>query len=46
MVFDVFRSAFDQHGNAFRVTVTVFPADRNQFIINVGDPPEPRYETE
>jgi GntR family transcriptional regulator len=43
MVFDVFRSAFDQHGNAFRVTVTVFPADRNQFIVNVGNPPGPQY---
>jgi GntR family transcriptional regulator len=46
MVFEVFRSAFDQHGNAFRVTVTVFPADRNQFIVNVGNPPEPQYETD
>jgi GntR family transcriptional regulator len=41
--FEVFRSAFDQHGTAFRVTVTVFPADRNQFIVNVGDPPDPQY---
>jgi GntR family transcriptional regulator len=45
MVFEIFRSAFDQHGNAMRVTVTVFPADRNQFIVNVGDPPDPQYET-
>jgi GntR family transcriptional regulator len=46
MVFEVFRSAFDQHGTAFRVTVTVFPADRNQFIVNVGNPPDPQYETD
>jgi GntR family transcriptional regulator len=42
-IFEVFRTAFDQHGKAFRVTVTVFPADRNQFIVDVGDPPNPRY---
>jgi GntR family transcriptional regulator len=46
MVFEIFRSAFDQHGKAFRVTVTIFPADRNQFIVNVGNPPDPQYETE
>jgi GntR family transcriptional regulator len=45
-VFDIFRSAFDQHGNAMRVTVTVFPADRNQFIVNVGSPPDPQYEAD
>jgi GntR family transcriptional regulator len=44
-VFEIFRSAFDQHMNAFRVTVTIFPADRNQFIVNVGNPPDPQYET-
>lgn len=43
MVFEIFRSAFDQDGNAMRVTVTVFPADRNQFIVNVGSPPDPQY---
>jgi GntR family transcriptional regulator len=45
MVFEIFRSAFDQHGGAMRVTVTVFPCDRNQFIVNVGDPPDPSYMT-
>jgi len=43
-VFEIFRSAFDQDGNAFRVTVTVFPADRNQFIVNVGTPPRATYD--
>jgi GntR family transcriptional regulator len=43
-VFEVFRTAFDQVGKAFRVTVTVFPADRNQFIVNVGNPPNPQYD--
>jgi GntR family transcriptional regulator len=44
LVFEIFRSAFDQRGKAMRVTVTIFPADRNQFIVNVGEPPDPQYE--
>jgi GntR family transcriptional regulator len=42
-VFVIYRTAFDQTGTPLRVTVTVFPADRNQFIINVGDIPPPEY---
>jgi GntR family transcriptional regulator len=43
-VFEVFRTAFDQHAKPMRVTVTIFPADRNQFIVNVGDGvPIPQY---
>jgi GntR family transcriptional regulator len=45
-VFEVFRTGFDQHGTPMRVTVTVFPADRNQFIINVGKVPPPEYNVE
>jgi GntR family transcriptional regulator len=45
-VFEIFRTAFDQTGTPLRVTVTVFPTDRNQFIINVGDVPEPTYEAD
>jgi GntR family transcriptional regulator len=41
-VYEIFRTAFDQTGTPMRLTVTVFPADRNQFIINVGDVPAPR----
>ncbi len=33
------RTAFDDRGQPFRVTVSVFPADRNKFLINVGDVP-------
>ncbi len=48
-VFENFRTAFDQTGTPLRVTVTVFPADRNQFIINVGPnvplAEDPSYET-
>jgi GntR family transcriptional regulator len=40
-VFQIIRTAFDQTHIPMRVTVTVFPTDRNQFLVNVGDvPPE------
>jgi len=42
-VFEVFRTGFDQAGIPLRVTVTVWPVDRNQFIVNVGDVPGPEY---
>ena len=42
-VFEIFRTAFDQNGTPMRVTVTVFPSDRNQFIVDVGDVPPPEY---
>jgi GntR family transcriptional regulator len=46
-MFEIFRTAFDQHSTPMRLTVTVFPADRNQLIVNVGDNlPDPRYEQE
>jgi DNA-binding GntR family transcriptional regulator len=43
-VFEIFRTAFDEAGTPMRLTVTVYPADRNQFIINVGDVPAPQYQ--
>jgi GntR family transcriptional regulator len=42
-VFEVFRTAFDQHGKPIRLGVTVFPTDRNQFIVNIGQVPTPQY---
>jgi GntR family transcriptional regulator len=42
-VFENFRTAFDQSATPLRVTVTVFRADRNQFIVNVGEVPDPEY---
>jgi GntR family transcriptional regulator len=39
-VFEIFRTAFDQTGRTMRLTVTVFPTDRNQFIVNVGNVPD------
>jgi GntR family transcriptional regulator len=44
-VFEIFRTAFDQYGDPMRVTVSVFPADRNQFIVNVGELPAPQLGT-
>ena len=38
-VFEIFRTGFDQTGTPLRVTVTVWPADRNQFIVDIGDVP-------
>jgi GntR family transcriptional regulator len=36
----MFRTAFDQTGTPMRVTVTVFPTDRNHFAVDVGLVPE------
>lgn len=40
-VFEIFRTAFDQDEKPIRLTVTVFPTDRNQFVLNVGNVPLP-----
>lgn len=40
-VFQIFRTGFDQAGAPIRVTEMIFPADRNQFIVNVGNIPSP-----
>lgn len=49
-VIETYRTAYDRTGHPFRVTVSVFPADRNNFIINAGDVPDevksPRWITE
>ena len=38
-VFEVSRVGFDADGNRFRLTVTVYPADRNRLRFDVGDIP-------
>ena len=38
-VIEIFRVAFDQHGKRVRLTITVYRADRNRFIFNVGEVP-------
>jgi GntR family transcriptional regulator len=42
VVYEIFRTAFDGNGQPIRLTKTVFPADRNEFIVNVGDVPPPK----
>jgi GntR family transcriptional regulator len=39
-MYDITRTAYDGNGQPMRVTVTVYPADRNQFILNVGEVPD------
>jgi GntR family transcriptional regulator len=36
---EVTRTAYDDNGQPMRLTVTVFPADRNQFLLEVGAVP-------
>jgi GntR family transcriptional regulator len=40
-MYEVFRTAFDGNQMAMRLTITVYPTDRNQFIINIGNVPPP-----
>jgi GntR family transcriptional regulator len=43
-VFELFRTGFAQNMKPMRVTVTVYPADRNQIIFNFGEVPDIQYE--
>jgi GntR family transcriptional regulator len=38
-VTEIYRVAFDQHQKRVRLTITAYRADRNRFVINVGDVP-------
>jgi GntR family transcriptional regulator len=38
-VLEVRRTAFDNEGTPFRLTVSVYPADRNRLAVTVGDVP-------
>jgi GntR family transcriptional regulator len=42
-MYEIIRTAFDGNETPMRVTVTVYAADRNQFVVDVGrvPPPEP-----
>ena len=42
-VVEIRRTAFDEDGNRVRLTVTVYQADRNRFLINVGKVPDAMY---
>jgi DNA-binding GntR family transcriptional regulator len=35
-VFEIYRVGFDKEGNRFRLTVTVYPSDRNRLRVDVG----------
>jgi GntR family transcriptional regulator len=39
-VIEIRRIAFDDNGTPMRLTVSVYPADRNQFALNLGKVPE------
>lgn len=45
-VFVVFRVGYDQNGDRFRLTITVYPTDRNRLMIKVGPVPPPPTETQ
>jgi GntR family transcriptional regulator len=45
-VFVIYRTGFDQNKKPMRVTVTIYRADRNQFIVDSGDVPDPQYGPE
>jgi GntR family transcriptional regulator len=36
-MYEITRTSYDGNRQPMRVTVTVYPADRNQFIVNVGE---------
>jgi GntR family transcriptional regulator len=38
-VIETRRTGYDQNGTPIRLTVSVYPADRNQFTLNVGEVP-------
>jgi GntR family transcriptional regulator len=40
-VFEFRRTSYDEASNPIRFTVTVYPADRNQFEMEIGDVPPP-----
>jgi len=44
-VFETFRTALDSEGKPFRLTVTTYPADRNQFVVFAGRVPAQARET-
>jgi GntR family transcriptional regulator len=39
-VIEIIRTGYDQSGDPIRVTVTTYPADRNQFVMSVGEVPD------
>jgi len=40
-VLEVRRTAYDNEGTPFRLTVSVYPADRNRLAVSIGEVPQP-----
>ena len=40
-MYEIFRIAFDGNGQPMRLTITVCPTDRNQFMLEIGKAPFP-----
>ena len=40
LVIEVYRTSFAEDGTPIRVTVTIYPADRNQIVYDIGDVPQ------
>ena len=38
-MFEIYRIAFDECGDRIRLTITIYPVDRNRLLINVGAVP-------
>jgi GntR family transcriptional regulator len=38
-VFEILETGFDGHGRPIRLTISIYPTDRNQFAVNVGEVP-------
>jgi len=38
-VFEVYRVAFDENGDRIRLTITIYPVDRNRLVMVVGNVP-------
>jgi GntR family transcriptional regulator len=38
-VFEIFLTSYEESGMPLRLTVTTYPADRNQFVVNFGEIP-------
>ena len=41
LVLEVYRTSFAEDGTPIRVTITAYPADRNQLVYDIGDVPAP-----
>jgi GntR family transcriptional regulator len=42
-VFEIFRTSYEESGTPLRLTVTTYPADRNQFVVNFSHIPVPAF---